>query len=172
MYIVLVVRAASSASVDSINYNGPILSCGVRIFRLTDFSLYNNFLNNTCNNVIISNLFQHDFKCIPVGPSGLPLSSLTTSELVEHGYHRLVMLAELSISINSSVTGQLFHYNTSFLNPVFCDLDTKCTLNLHFFADATCTSSVCNLALADEYTTVVFTPVLITVILPHARGAL
>ena len=45
------------------------------------------------------------------------------------------MLAELSVSINSSVTGQLFHYNTSFLNPVLCDLDINdCTLDdLHSY---------------------------------------
>ena len=152
-----------SISAEATNYDGPILWCGVRIFRLTDFSLYNNFVNSTCNNVTISNLSQHEFKCIPVGPSGLPLSSLITFELVEHGYYRLAMLAELSVSINSSVTGQMFHYNTSFLNPVFCDLNTNCTLNIDSYrhlADVTAVSaSVCNLALADEYTTVVITPV-------------
>ena len=150
----LVVWTASSASVyrqkPSLFYNGPILSCGVQIFRLTNLSLYN-FVNNICNNVTTSNLSQHDFKCLPVGPSGLPLSSSTTFELVGYGYHRLVMLAELSVSINSSVTGQLFHYNTSFLNPVFCDLNTNCTLNLHCYrklANVTASAgsaSVCNL---------------------------
>lgn len=161
-----------SISAEVIIYNGPILLCGVQIFHLTDFSLYK-FVNNTCNNVTISNLSQCDFKCLPVGPSGLPLNSSTTFELVGYGYHRLVMLAELSVSINSSITGQLFHYNTSFLNSVFCDLNTNCTLNLHSyrqFANVTAYSagsaSVCNLAFADEYTTVVFTLVQFIVLHP------
>lgn len=145
-----------SISAEATNYNGPILSCGVRIFLFADFLLYNNFVNNTCDNVTISKLSQQDFKCLPVGLSGLPLSSLTTFELVEHGYHRLVILTELSVSINSTVTGQLFHYNTSFLSPVFCDLDTACTLYPHSYRQlANVTDSVCNLALADEYTTIV-----------------
>ena len=182
--LVHVVRAASSALIyqqkPCINYYGHILSCGVRIFRFTDFLLYSKFVNNTCNNATISNLSRYDFKCLPVGPSGLPLFSSTTFELVEQGYHRLAMLAELSVSINSSVTGQLFHYNTSFFNPVLCDLAIDdCTLDLHsyktkrqfdyelkalnytvFGASRSASDYVCNSARAVEYSTVIITPVL------------
>ena len=152
-----------SISAEATNYNGPTLSCGVQIFYFTSFTSYNNFVNMG-SNITISNRTQHDFKCLPVGPSGLPSISSATFELVEHGYYRLVMLAELSISINSSVTGHLFHYNTSFLNPVFCDLNVNnCTLYLYsyiqlpdikFKADLA-SDSFCSLVLADEYTTVV-----------------
>ena len=95
--------------------------------------------------------------------------SLCPTTVEMHGYYRLAMLAELNISINSSVTGQLFHYNTSFFNIVFCDLNTNCTLNLHSYwqlvnvmASAGSTS-VCYLAFADEhtYSTVVYSHTII-----------
>ena len=142
-------------SAEAENQNGS-LSCGIQLFNFANFTSYHDFLNNEFTN----NTTQQDTQCIPVGPPGSPLTLSATFYLNKPGFYWQAMIVNTSVSsVNSSVSGSLFHHNLSSLDSVNCSSDFQnirnCTIRISALP-STPKPYMCVLVLAKNYTTVYF----------------
>ena len=125
-------------------------SCGAQLINFNNLTSYMAFIDNqtTYQSVSLPS-------CIPVGPPGSPRTTLVMFSLHEPGFYRQGVFVNTTLSIISSVTGLLSSYNTSSLQPVFCNTE-NCTIRISTLP-STQNPYVCVLVLTDgEYTAVEF----------------
>ena len=133
------------------------LPCGIRLVRFSNVTSYVNFLNEESTSLSY-NIIQQDTRCIPVGPPGLPLTSSVTFYLDEPGFYWQAMIVNSSVLINTTVSGIVSFYNTSFLGSVFCNFTHNCSIRISM-VPSTPNQHVCVLALSDTLITVMITVV-------------
>ena len=127
------------------------LSCGVQLFNFVNFTSYVDFLNKE----FTDHLTKQDTQCIPVGPTGLPLTSSVTVYLDEPGFYWQALIVNTSVLMNTTVSGIVSFYNTSSLGSVLCNFThvMHCSIRISMLP-STPNQRVCVLALSDSLSTV------------------
>ena len=138
-----------SAEATGDNQNDSHQSCGAQLINFDNLTSYMEFINNQATYPSFSLP-----SCLPVGPPGLPCTTSVLLFLHEPGFYRQAVLVNTTLSINSSVIGSLSSYNTSSLQPVFCNT-VNCTIRISTLP-STQNPRVCILVLTSEYTAVEF----------------
>ena len=131
------------------NHNDSHQSCGAQLVNFNNLTSYMEFIDNQTTYQSFSLP-----SCIPVGPPGSPNTTSIMFSLHEPGFYRQAVFVNTTLSINSSVTGSLSFYNTSSLEPVFCNT-VKCIIHISSLP-STQNPRVCVLVLSSEYTAVEF----------------
>ena len=147
-----VYSAGGKGSLISINTSAEAKGyspCGVRLVRFSNISSYVNFLNEESTSLSY-NITQQDTQCIPVGPPGSPLTSSVTFYLNEPGFYWQAMIVNSSVLMNTTVSGIVSFYNTSFSGSVFCNFThaIHCSIRISMLP-STPNKHVCVLALSD-----------------------
>ena len=123
--------------------------CGVRLVRFSNIS------SNEESKSLPYNISHQDTQCIPVGPPGSPFTSSVTVYLDEPGFYWQALIVNSSVLMNSTVSGIVSFYNTSFLGSVFCNFThaMHCSIRISMLP-STPNQRVCVLALSDTLSTV------------------